>query len=373
MTPESGAIADLTRLVMALPSTAREVVERLYEIVDTVGSLDQPSEEMRELFTSIGLGSIERVCTQRIVRVTNRHTHESALFNELRASRPMEMRSGSVDETRTKIEESAGESCDFCNRETRTPVDSFIDGGRVRGEHAVTASNVAKYDGFHGVLVFDNHDPLAEINEETLVDYFKTARRWADAAHAHDPEARYYFLLWNSLWRAGGSKIHGHMQMTVTRHSHYGRIEALRATTSAFRAQGRDYFDDLIAAHDSLGLARQVNHAYLLASLTPIKEREIILVAPPGEDERALAQAIACALTAYRRHGVLSWNLALFVPPLADDGADWTAFRTHARLVDRGDPINRTSDIGTMELYGASVVSTDPFALVAELDADIAG
>ncbi len=33
------------------------------------------------------------------------------------------------------------------------------------------------------------------------------------------------------------------------------------------------------------------------------------------------------------------------------------------RLVDRGDPMNRTSDIGAMELYASSVISSDPFAV----------
>jgi len=30
-------------------------------------------------------------------------------------------------------------------------------------------------------------------------------------------------------------------------------------------------------------------------------------------------------------------------------------------VIDRGDPSNRTSDIGAMELYSAPVVSSDPF------------
>jgi hypothetical protein len=35
-------------------------------------------------------------------------------------------------------------------------------------------------------------------------------------------------------------------------------------------------------------------------------------------------------------------------------------------MVDRGSPANRTSDIGAMELYAASVVASDPFR-VADL------
>ena len=52
-------------------------------------------------------------------------------------------------------------------------------------------------------------------------DHLDTARRWGEAALADDPAARYLFLMWNCLWRAGGSIVHGHMQMTATRGTHY--------------------------------------------------------------------------------------------------------------------------------------------------------
>jgi hypothetical protein len=35
--------------------------------------------------------------------------------------------------------------------------------------------------------------------------------------------------------------------------------------------------------------------------------------------------------------------------------------------VDRGDPANRTSDIGAMELYAAPVVASDPFRVAETL------
>jgi hypothetical protein len=43
------------------------------------------------------------------------------------------------------------------------------------------------------------------------------------------------------------------------------------------------------------------------------------------------------------------------------------------RIVDRGDPTARTADIGAMELYAASVVSSDPFRLAAALDDAVGG
>jgi hypothetical protein len=290
-------------------------------------------------------------------------TLEGALFNELRARRPMEAKGR--DEIRKTIDDSRGDP--FCRPETGTPADTF---GRIRGVFGGSASNIAKYDGYHGVLVFDEHDPLAPVLEEALRDHLQTARRWAAAALEGDPGARYYFLMWNGTWRAGGSVIHAHMQMTTTRGMHYPKVEALRRQAiSYWERAGRDYFDDLWSVHRELGLGVEVGRARVLAYLTPIKEREVVIVGRPGEDEASLAPAIARTLAAYRAMGVVAHNMALYLPPLAPDGEDWHRFPPIVRLVDRGDPANRTSDIGAMELYAASVIASDPFRVADALRA----
>ncbi len=351
----TAAIADLEELLGRLPAETRTAAARIFQVTTTVGRLDPPAEMsawIEKLF-----GSVAAVREQRIVRVTDLVTLEGALFNELRARRPMEVKGG--DEARRTIEESRGDP--FCRPETGTPADTF---GRVRGAYGQAASNIAKYDGYHGVLVFDEHDPLAPIDEAAIRDHLATARRWAAQALEEDPGARYYFLMWNSLWRAGGSIVHGHMQMTTTRGMHYPKIEALRQQAIAYRERtSQDYFDDRWAVHRDLGLGVEVGRARVFASLTPIKEREAIVLGRPGEDESTLAGGIARVVNAYRTLGGVAHNMALYLPPLAPDGEDWRRFPPIARLVDRGDPASKTSDIGAMELYAASVIASDPFRL----------
>ncbi|OGN84233.1 MAG: hypothetical protein A2082_02460 [Chloroflexi bacterium GWC2_70_10] len=354
-------IADLEDLLTRLPADARAAATRLYLVTSTVGRLEQPPE-MEQWIVKL-FGSVEAVREQRIVRVTDLVTLQGALFNELRARRPMEVKG--ADEMRRTIDDAVGDP--FCHVETGTPADTF---GRIQGERGRTASNIAKYDGYHGVLVFDAHDPLVEIGEDQLRDHLATARRWAEAALEADPGARYYFLMWNSTWRAGGSIIHAHMQMTTTRGMHYPKVEALRRQALAYRARyERDYFDDLWAVHEALGLGIAAGRARVLASLTPVKEREVLVLGRPGDDESSLAGGIARTLAAHRSLGVVAFNMALYLPPLAPDGDDWQRFPPHARVVDRGDPGNRTSDIGAMELYAASVIASDPFRVADALRA----
>ena len=254
----TGSIVDLEEAVASLPAAARAAAGRILTISTTTGRLEPPPEMhdwIRKFF-----GSIDAVREQRIVRVSNQVTFEGALFNELRALRPMEVKGG--DEVRATIASSANDP--FCRPETGTPSDIF---GRVLGSYGITASNVAKYDAFHGVLVFKEHDPLAPMDASVIRDHLTTARRWAERALEADPAARYYFLMWNCLWRAGGSIVHGHMQMTATRGMHYPRIELLRRQALAYDAlHGSDYFEDLWVVHHSLGLGTEADGVRSIAS-----------------------------------------------------------------------------------------------------------
>jgi hypothetical protein len=355
------SIVELEQRIAALPPEARAAAERIYAVSTTTGTL-VPPDEMRPWIEKL-FGSVAAVTSQRIVRVTDRVMLEGALFNDLRARRPMSVPEKSGAEVAETIRST--ENDPFCHPETGTPADDF---GRITGGSGVTASNVAKYDGYHGVLVFSAHDPLVPMDAGAIDDHFATARAWAEAAFERDPGAPYYFLMWNCLWRAGGSIVHGHMQMTTTRGMHYPKVERLRQAALAYdERHRRDYFDDLWLVHDALGLGVTVDGARVFATLTPVKERELVILGTPGGGERSIAGGVSHALRALRAVGVVAHDLALYVPPLAPDGADWRRFPPLARLVDRGDPGNRTCDIGSMELYAASVIASDPFAVAAAL------
>ena len=351
-------VTDLPALIEELPAEERALARRLLDVSATTGRLDPP-EGMRA-WIERSFGSVGAVRAQRIVKVTNRVTLEGTLFNGLRASRPLDT-GVSVDLER---EISATEGDPFCHPEEGTPADVF---GRVRGEHATTASNIAKYDGFHGVVVFDDHNPL-RLTPEKVSDYVSVGLGWCREALGADPEAKYPFLMWNCLWRAGGSIIHGHAQVTATRGTHYPKVERLRRAAAAYKAEhGSDYLADLHRVHDALGLGIPLEDVRAFASLTPVKEKELILVGRSPDDD-ALHGAVGALLEGYIRSlGVRAFNVAFFMPPLAPAQEDWSGFPTVVHLVDRGDPANRTSDIGAMELYAASVVASDPFRVAEAL------
>ena len=308
-------------------------------------------------------GSVDAVRNQTVVKVTNRATLEAAIIAPLRARRPQD--GGSPTRVlEAAIAETIGDP--FCSPETSTPASPF---GRLRGAHMVSGANAAVADRQHGVLVFDTHDPLA-FDPALVADLLRTSRAWAERARADDPDAVNYLLIWNCLWRAGGSIIHGHAQALLGAGIHYAALERFRRDAAAYRTEtGADLAADLVATHRDLGLTIDEPGATILAHLTAIKEHEVLVIGEAGSDERepAFVDAVARALIGLRdRIGVRAFNLALWRPPLvAADG--WEGIPPIVRIVDRGDPFSRPSDIGAMELYGTPIVAANPYALIAAL------
>jgi hypothetical protein len=168
--------------------------------------------------------------------------------------------------------------------------------------------------------------------------------------------------------------VHGHAQVLLGRGHHYPQVERLRRDAATYcQSTGDDYIEDLVSAHRDLGLvAHEADGVATLVSLSPVKEREVLVIGRPGMDERdpAFAGSVARTAVAYRDVlGVRAFNLALHRPPLGPLSAEgeWQRIPPIVHLVDRGDPDSRSSDIGAMELYAASVVGSDPFALADDL------
>jgi hypothetical protein len=361
------SIIELEKTISGLNDKDNELVNRFFLINTTVGKLKLP-EEMKP-WAEKSFGSIAGVESQSIIKVLNRLTFESALFNELRAKRPIEAK---ADEDAIKaINESVGDP--FCKPLTGTPEDSF---GRVKGKYCISASNVAKYDGLHGLIIFKSHNPL-EFSEKELQDDFSTALKWFDKAYDSNNNAVYPFMLWNCLWRSGASIIHGHFQLVLGEGSHYAEAEQYNKVRQEYAQKfGSDYFLDLYRAHELLGLGFEKKKIRVYASITPRKDKEITIVSEKL-DKNFVSAIYKVANCLVKELGVNSFNMGIILPPLAKAAkkankanaansltslADWKGFPFIARIVNRGALNAKTSDIGGMEMYArGNVIETDPY------------
>jgi hypothetical protein len=347
-----------------------QLIDRIFDIRTAEGRLIYPDSP--EFIKR--LGEIDQVKRQKIIKVTNIVTWESALFNELRSRRPLQTR----DKVELEEEIRRLDGCHFCIPKAYfvTPGDTFIgdpqherdvsNRGRIQREACFSASNFGKYDGYHGLVIFKDHDPFSF---ELLPDYVDCALEWAKTAHEKDREAIYFFLMWNCLWKAGGSIIHGHIQMSLSKGLHYGKVEHLLRAAKEYQG---DYFRDLFRIHELLGLGFRAKGVEVMAYLTPIKEKETLLLAEDlDEIIEVLPKVLRCF---YDRLAVRSFNLALVAAPHAvfqdveeEEKRRWDGFPLMVRIVDRGDLKSRTADMGAMELYASSVISSDPYRVIEEL------
>jgi len=365
----SGSIVSLPEQMAGLSDPQRQIVSGIFSVTRSLGRLVVPEPlkpKVSKWYAAPGDDAperaIERASSQQVVRTFNRWTFEGTLFNELRAKRPMAGKAGASLEQRI---EAARQGCDFCDPENMTTADTW---GRVHGRFSVSAANASKYDAVHGLVIFHEHHPL-RFDFEQLADYLETALAWLDRAHQQDPELVFPFLMWNCLEKAGASQPHGHAQVLLCRDAPYAQHELLRAAAENYRrATGRSYFDDLIAAHEALGLARRRGKAACLAYLTPKKEKETLIISDSlNEDVRRCLFGVL--RTFLDTMGVVSFNVGIYLKPLVPVEG-WSDLPVVVRVVDRGDPAKPTADIGGMELYGSAVVASDPYRLIEAIAID---
>ncbi|MDP6102965.1 MAG: hypothetical protein QF579_06675 [Dehalococcoidia bacterium] len=351
-------ITELQDILEALSEEQRVLFHRIFRVSGARGRIDPPPEMLPWIEKQFG--SLPDVLEQKVLKITNVVTFEGALYNRLRATRPIQtdeklaIQASIIDNSRN----------DPLHDPLRlTPRDPF---GRVEGKYCVTAGNIAKYDGLHGMVVFDTPNPLS-FGREHIHDYLDTGWSWAQKAHQYQSEAKYYLFIWNCLRRAGASLLHGHAQMTLGCDCHYAKIEGLRRAALAYQDEhGSNYFDDLFRIHFMLGLGEEKEGARLISYITPVKEREVMVLASAHDD--VFKDAVFSALSCLRdyMHGS-AFNLMVTTPPLVETEENWKGFPVIARAVDRGQPKSTSCDIGTMELYASNVISSDPFEVARAL------
>ncbi len=349
----ANTVYELPEFITRLAKEERQLFDRLYSVDAAQAKMDIPPGMYG--YCEKFFGSVEAVLHQRPVKVTNKITLDTSIFNALRSKRSQSFNTTALED----VIEAERRFDPFANPLDGTSSDSF---GRVYGEYSLTASNIAKFDTWHSVVVFNEYHPL-KFQSEEIVDYLMTAREWAEHVQEQDEKARYFFFMWNSLFRAGASLMHGHAQMTVTRQQHYGKIERLRRDSQEYsRMYRRSFFNDLVQVHRMLGLTvTPADRVMAFASLTPLAEREIWLVSDLWSPDLGLA--LYHALAYYKSVGAVAFNVGAYMPPIGPTPGkeDWGDFPVILRLVDRGDPQARSSDIGALNLFAATPVINDPF------------
>lgn len=349
-------ITDLPQLISQLAPSQRARMDRLFRIDISEGRCVVP-DTMRE-WVIANFGSIDRVEHQQIVRVTNLITWDGAIYNPVRSGRPI------VHVNNATARPTDGSFDIFADPLNTTAADVF---GRVRGRHCITTGNIARWEGQHAVVIFDEYDPL-RFERDHMRDYFQTSLEWARQAHAHDPQARYFYWGWNGGLKGGASIPHAHAQVGLARHQHYAQVEGLRRAALGYRqTHGGDYFADLLAAHQALGLAFEQAGLPGFIYLSAWRAKDVWLYGRAFDD--TLADALCDTLRILiDQTGIGAFNVGVVMPPLFDgseaQAEDWDGFPVIARIVDRGSPTMLSSDVGSLDIFAHQVIAMDPYSII---------
>ncbi|KAK9814543.1 hypothetical protein WJX72_007646 [[Myrmecia] bisecta] len=323
-------------------------------------------------------GMTEDNC-QHVVSVTDRLMLTQTWFNKVRTQKPQ-----TFSQTATIFDPTdQGRTCDFCRWRELTAEDTF---GRIESESVVTASNLFKYcEPCHGLVLFKHHNPLS-FDQQQLSELLEAGNAWIQKAHGCYPRGQYPLFIWNCLHRAGASQYHGHAQVLLSEVPLPAEERAqLAASRYAAVHEGGNYYNDLLAAHDAVGLVRAVgtakDRASCFASLSPYKDMEVVILGSSLSShafQRLFFQVLRALID---RLGVATFNAAILnisldaQRPLTD--GEGRADPSHAlpliaRVVSRGKLTNQASDFGALEVFGgASIGHTDPFCVIAAIDEEL--
>ncbi len=363
------SILELKERIENMPSDYKEIFNRFFVVSESTGPLKIPEsfyEKVQKWFGKQGesLESlIDRVEHQKIVRVFNKINYEEALFNELRSRRPTAASGINVD--KYIIDKKQG--CDFCDLLNFTATDLGFSNannkGRVQGKYWISGSNIAKCESAHSNIIALEHDPL-HFSKEEIIELFSLANKWFEGMQENRNELVYGFLGWNILEKAGASQVHRHVQVGLSdAPHHFGKVEKFLAEEMQYEYRYHsNYLDDLWKVHENLGLEITEEEGRGIFSLTPLKEKEALIKSATLEDAAPLVYRILrCYID---KMGVNSLNVGAYLPKFRTTPKDSSVI---LRIVDRGDVNKKPVDIASWELYGASVISSDPFYIAEEV------
>lgn len=297
---------------------------------------------------------------QQLVSIRNNITSDLVWFNPERVKKPQQFVSSP-----TKPVMSPAATCDFCSWQTLTAQDTF---GRIEGAHCVTGSNLFKYIGpYQAVCSFKNHDPL-DFTLDALRDVFNVSSRWFQACDIDYGEKRvndlHPMIVWNCNVRSGASQVHGHTQLLYSSVPFPQQSVMEQYILPSYQGS---YYDDLVKAHQEVGLCRMANGATVFASIAPYKDREIWILGDSIENEK-FQLFVHCAL-----RGLIdmldtsSFNVGVY--PRWPSKDLWSGIV--CRIVSRGRESSKSiaSDYGGLEVFSAaSIGHTDPFDVMHAFD-----
>jgi len=205
------------------------------------------------------------------------------------------------------------------------------------------------------------HDYLA-LDERQFEELVVAADEYVRAAHAR-MLADYFVIALNGGPKSASSVAHAHLQVVGRRSRHFAYPERIVHSCPP------DYWYDAGAAHERMGLGVAAGSSSGFANVCPTKEADFTVLSRSVVQSAPHVWALVRSLVA---RGTTSFSLAAIISPnhlsratVDIRYANWPPVVW--RFIDRGDVRGPQADIGTLELFGSTIVATDPYRVADAL------
>ena len=188
-------------------------------------------------------------------------------------------------------------------------------------------------------------------------------RAWIDKIHSLDNRLTSGMIIGDTLWRAGASQIHPHLQVWLG-DRYEGQFAMLDRQSVQYRKQyGSSYWSDLIYLHLKLGLAVTVGDVVVMAPLNSHKEYELMVISPVVYE--TFTQVYANIMKVYNDQlGLYCRSMAMSWPSLGTTGGNEDKMPAVLRVGSRGACDSSINDVSSLELYSVYSVSVDPYTTI---------
>lgn len=229
------------------------------------------------------------------------------------------------------------QTCPFCPEKVMQITPCFpaeiLSEGRLTAADMVLFPNIAPYDSLGAVATMGarHYIPMLEFTPERISGAFRLARdffqRVEEIGH---PESVYHIINWNYMPPSGSSLIHAHLQVFATSSAPNLMKAELDAARSYSRANGGNYWDDLVAHETaagerflgSIGRTRWFTHYAPLGvagDVLAVVEDASSTLELTDDDLDHIADGLTRVMAAYDKMGIFSFNMNFFTGARGDD------------------------------------------------------
>ena len=298
----------------------------------------------------------------RVLTVTDRYTSETSNVNLIRSLRPKPLGSGDALKEVLRVIEESRSGCNFCGTD-HTLQDTF---GRLRvaQNNIFTAENSFRFYDYSGLVIPGDIHNFMEVDYETFKSMILSAAvPWFRNIHSLHRSNTHPILVWDIMSKAGASQVHPHIHTLLGKGRYPGKWGLMDQAKTRYHTDtgGRDYLQDIVDLHVSVGLGMRYKSAAVIVTINPVKDREIWVI---GTDN--LSDWTCLHFLAYRTF-IEELEVYCFSQSMAIPSSEVTGWKKHgvsgdlmvAKIGARGDCTSSFNDVSALELYSINSIAMD--------------